>query len=117
MKSYEEIKKEELLLTKNYSDKKLNRYIKVCKILKWFLNEKFLWILSIIPFSIIPGFFTLLGVFSLNTFTILIFLFGHLIYWNILGSKEANKLIDDSVPELELGIKVLEDIKEMRNNE
>ena len=41
MKNYNEIKNEELIVTKNYSDKKLDRYICNCKFLRKLFSENF----------------------------------------------------------------------------
>ncbi len=45
MKSYQEIREEELVITKDYSKKQLDRYIWSAKFFRKFLNEKFFWFL------------------------------------------------------------------------
>jgi len=115
MKNYNEIKNEELIVTKHYSDKKLDRYIWNCMFIRKYLNENFFWIISCIPFIIIPGIFILIGFLELDIITILLFIITHLIFWLLKGKKEAIKIISETLPELELTIEVLEDIKKERN--
>jgi hypothetical protein len=117
MESYNEVKSKELEVTKDYSNKKLNKYIMSCKLLNTFMfNEVFIWIVSLITFAIIPSIFILLGFFDLDSLTIWMFGITHFIYWIFVGSKGCKKLIDDTKPELELSIEVLEDIRKERNN-
>lgn len=115
MKSYQEIKDEELENTKSYSDKKLSRYIKLCKFLAGIMNMRILWCLSIVPFVVINTIFVWIGLFSIDSSTLLFFLFAHLLYWKIYGERETIKFIEDELPELEIVIQVLEDIKKERN--
>ena len=115
MKNYNEIKNEELIVTKHYSDKKLDKYIWNCKFLRKLFGENFFWIVSFIPFIIIPGIFILIGFLELDIITILLFIITHLIFWLLKGKKEAIKIISETLPELELTIEVLEDIKKERN--
>ncbi len=112
--SYNEIKEEEFEFTKDYSDKKLNRYIGLCKFLKFIMNEVFFWIISLIPMALVWSVFIFSGLFGLDSLSVFIFIFGHFLYWYFAGKKSANKIIDESYPELELQIKALEEIRNER---
>ena len=116
MKSYEEIKEKELITTEKLSIKQLDRYIWFCKFLKKMLTENFFWIISAIPFFIIPSIFISIGFFELDTMTIFLFTIVHFLFWFIKGRKEAIKVIDETLPELEITIDVLEDIRKEREN-
>jgi len=115
MKSYQEIKNEELVVTKNYSKKNLDRYIWFCKVLRNMFSEKFFWIVSWIPFVVIPGIFIYLGFFELDPITVFMFIASHFLFWFLKGRKDAIKLIDEALPELDLSIEVLEDIRKERH--
>lgn len=116
MKSYEEIKEQELETTKNFTAKQMNRYIRFCKIIRSLHSENFFWLMSFIPFIVIPGIFIALGFFPLDLITIFMFLVIHFLYWHFKGRKDVTELINDDIPELELVIKVLEDIRKEREN-
>jgi len=115
MKNYHEVKEEELIVTKNFSNKKLDRYIWLAKTLRKFFNENFLWLISIIPYAVIPSVFVYLEFFKWEPVTIFLFVLVHFLYWIIKGKKDARKFIDETVPELDLSIEVLEDIRKERN--
>ncbi len=115
MKDYEEIKEEELIVTKDYSDKKLNRYIRLCRFIKRAYNEKLFWIVSIIPLFTIPFLFHILGVLPITPISALIFVAVHFLYWHFSGKKDVRMMIDDIMPEIDTTIKVLEEIREERN--
>jgi hypothetical protein len=115
MKNYYEIKEEELEVTEDYSDKKMYRYIWLCKILRKMYSEAFFWIISSLPFFAIPGIFIYLGFFGLDIMTVSLFVLTHFIYWHLSGRKEVIRIIDETVPELDLTIEVLEDIRKERN--
>jgi hypothetical protein len=115
MKSYQEVKEEELIVTKNYSNKKLNRYIWLCKLIRKMFTEEFFWAMSLIPYTIIPSVFVYLGFFKWEPVTIFLFVLVHFLYWTIKGKKDARKFIEEDVPELDLSIEVLEDIRKERN--
>ena len=74
MKSYNEIKVEQIETTKDFTTKQMNRHIRVCKLIKFFYSENFFWLISFIPFTIIPGISIALGFFSLDLPTIFMFL-------------------------------------------
>jgi hypothetical protein len=59
--NYHEIKEKELLATEKFSSKKLNRYIWFCKFIGKMLTENFFWLISAIPFFIIPSIFISIG--------------------------------------------------------
>jgi thiosulfate reductase cytochrome b subunit len=115
MKSYQEIKEEELIITENYSNKKLDRYIWLSKTLRKFFNENFLWSISIIPYAVIPSIFVYLGFFKWEPVTIFLFVLVHFLYWTIKGKKDTRKFIEENLPELDISIEVLEDIRKERN--
>lgn len=114
MKSYAEIKIEEIETTKDFTSKQMNRHILKHKIIKLLISENFFWLISFIPFTIIPGISIALGFFPLDILTVFMFLGIHFLYWYFKGRKEAQKLISEDLPELELVIEVLEDIKKER---
>ena len=115
MKDYEEIKEEELLVTKDYSDKKLNRYIRISKFVKCAYSEKFFWVVSVIPLFVIPFLFHISGALPLTPIIALIFVATHFLYWHFHGKKDVRKMIDDIMPEIDMTIKVLEEIRKERN--
>jgi hypothetical protein len=115
MKSYQQIKDEELFVTKDYSNKKLDRYIWFCKVLRKMFSEEFFWTMSLIPYAIIPSVFVYLGFFKWEPVTIFLFIAVHFGYWFLKGRKDARKFIDETLPELNLSIEVLEDIRKERN--
>ena len=115
MKDYDEIREEELIGTKDYSDKKLNRYIRLCRFVKYAYSEKLFWIVSVIPLFVIPFLFHILGVLPLTPIIALIFVATHFLYWRFSGRKDVRKMIDDIMPEIDMTIKVLEEIRKERN--
>ena len=108
MKNYHELKQEESEKTKNYSDKSLLRYIKVHKVLRGLYSELFFWIISLIPFAIFP---LLIGP-TLNVY--LIYLVVHFFFWSLWSKKKYHEMCDKDVEELNLVIRVLEDIQQER---
>ena len=116
MKTYEEIKKEEIETTKEYSDKKLNRYIRLYKVLDKILDMRVLWTISALIFLAIPLTVHLSGIVSFGPVEALIITIAHYFYWRYKGEKETKKLLDDTVPELEMTLQALHEIKEERKN-
>ena len=116
MKSYEEIKKEELEVTTKYSDKQFNLYFKFFKGLRLIFTEGFFWFLSILTFLGIWSIFHWLGFFPLDMTTVVMFFLSHFIYWVFKGKKATKELLEDTTPELDLIIKALSEIKETRKN-
>lgn len=114
--NYNEIKEKELITTEKYSIKQLNKYIWFCKLIRKMLSENFFWVISIIPFIIFPLVFIWLGFFELDPMTVFLFTALHFLYWVIKGRKEALKIINESLPEVDITIEVLEDIRKERNN-
>ena len=113
--NYHEIKEKELIATENFTSKQLNRYIWFCKFIGKMLTENFFWLISAIPFIIFPSVFIWLGFFNLDVTTVFLFTAIHFLYWVIKAKKEALKIIDETLPELEILIEVLEDIRKERN--
>jgi|LauGreDrversion4_2_1035121.scaffolds.fasta_scaffold1793511_1 hypothetical protein len=109
MKSYNEIKEEELEKTKNYSDKKLKGYIKSHRILKSISSEFSFWLISFVVFML----FAL--IFENTVGMYLLFLVSHLLYWRWIGIKWFKREMTELNEELELAIEVLEDIQKERN--
>jgi len=107
--NYHEIKEKELKTTKDYSNRKLSRYIKSHKILLKISSEFFFWSLSFIIFMIYP--FLLDNTLGMSLF----FLISHLVYWKWWGTKWYYKEMNDLVKELELTIEVLQDIQQERS--
>ena len=116
MKTYEEIKKEELETTKGYSDKRLDRYIRLYKVLDKILDVRVLWTISALVFLAIPLTVHLSGIASFGPVEALIITIAHYFYWRYKGEKETKKLLDDTVPELEMTLQALHEIKEERKN-
>jgi hypothetical protein len=106
--NYHEIKESLLESTKDYSDKKLKRYIIFHRILFALYSEFTFWFISLIPFIIIPIIFN-------QTQGYLFFLFVNYLYWVFWGQKNYHKECDEDIEELCLIIEVLEDIKKERN--
>jgi len=119
MKSYKEIKEEELKRTSGYSYEQLEKYlnfnIKALKAMSFFLRIGVLWTISIVTFFVIPGIFTWLGFCDYDINLVLFITISHFLFWILKGKKDALQLIDDTLPELNLTVKVLEDIKEEKN--
>jgi hypothetical protein len=116
MKTYEEIKKEELETTKGYSDKRLDRYIRLYKVLDSILDMRVLWTISALVFLAIPLTVHLSGIVSFGPVEALVITIAHYFYWRYKGEKETKKLLDDIVPELEMTLQALHEIKEERKN-
>ena len=116
MKSYEEIKEEELNVTSKYTDRQFSIYFNFFKILRLFFTEGFLWFISILIFAGIWSVFYFLDFLSLDSLSAFIFVLSHFLYWVFKGKISDKELIDDVVPELDLILKSLSEIKEMRKN-
>ena len=104
---YHNIKEKELETTKDYSDKKLRRYIKVHKILLSLYSKLFFWSISFIVMMIFPIIFG-------QTDLYLLFIFVHFLFWYFKGEKMYHKDCDKDVEDLRLTIEVLEDIQKER---
>jgi hypothetical protein len=109
MRNYHEIKEKELETTKDYSDKKLKRYIKSHKVLRSVSSEFSFWLISFVVFML----FALLFESSVGMY--LFFLVSHLFYWRWFGVKWFKREMTELNEELELTIEVLEDIQKERN--
>jgi hypothetical protein len=112
--TYHEIKERELKVTEKYNDKNIDKYIRLLLLAKKIITEKILWIVSWIPFLIIWGLLYLFGAFKLDLPIIITFFSSHMIYWVFSGKKATQKFIDDVVPELEMVIDAIKEIKEER---
>jgi hypothetical protein len=116
MKTYDEIKKEEIETTKGFSDKKLDRYIRLYKVLDKIFDMRVLWAISALIFLAIPLTVHFLGIVSFGPVEALVITIAHYLYWRYKGEKETQKLLDDTVPELEMVIEALYEIREERKN-
>ncbi len=112
--TYQEIKERELKVTEKYNDKNLDKYIRLLLFAKKIITEKILWVVSWIPFLIIWFLLYIIGLIKIDLSTIITFVISHMIYWVFSGKKATRKFIDDVVPELEMVIDVLIEIKEER---
>jgi hypothetical protein len=115
-KTSEEIKKEELVRTKDFTKRQMNIYVRTIKLIRFFFLEKVLWFISIIPFIIIPSLAVYFGFFDFDIATIITILLTHLLYWKFYGKKETDILINESTPELDQLILILEEIRNERFN-
>jgi len=95
MKEYEEIKKEEEEYTRGFSEKKLDRYIGVYKILDKILDMRVLWAISALIFLAIPLGVHFSGILSFGPIEALVITIAHYLYWKLKGEKETLKLLDD----------------------
>lgn len=116
MKEYEEIKKEEEEHTRGFSEKRLGRYIKVYKILGKILDMRVLWTISALIFLAIPLAVHFSGISSFGPIEALVITIAHYLYWKLKGEKETRKLLDDTLPELDMTLRALREIKEERKN-
>jgi len=117
MKTYEEIKKEEFEYTKEFSDKRLRRYLRLCRMLSRIMNIKVLWAISVIPMVAVALLFHLFGgIFSFGVIDALLLTIAHFFYWKIKGEKDSRKLLDEVGPELEMTLIAIEEIIDERNN-
>lgn len=105
MNAYKDIKKKELETTKGYSDKKLDRYIWICKAIRHVYGERLFWTASVIP---------ILAFFLLDPATSIIGIVAHFIYWRFRGSKDACQMVDETLPMLNMSIEALEEIRKER---
>jgi hypothetical protein len=115
MKSYYEIKDEELEVTEGYSDKKLDRYILICRFIRYIYDEKLFWTVSLLPMIVFPCILNYLGLLPITPIIAIAFIGTHFIYWHFKGKSDVKKMIDDIMPELDMTIDVLEEIREERN--
>ena len=105
MKTYSEIKQEEIKRTEKYTKSDFDKSIKLLKIAKSFFTEGVFFVVSLIPFLI--GIFILKAVFLFA----IILLFAHLIFYK----KFAKGIYDDKIApdkkNIENVIQVLKDLK------
>ncbi len=116
MKTYEDIKKEELEYTKEFSDKRLARYQRLCRRLVRIMNINFLWAMSTLPMIGTVAAFHFLAGLGFDAFSALLLTIVHFGYWKIKGEKDARKLLEEAVPELEMTLIAIEEIIEERKN-
>ncbi len=110
MPNYHEIKQQELNTTKNYSNRKFNLYLIGHKVLMRLSSQFSYWLMSFVIFMA----FALL---SFNDPMIYLFmLVCHFLFWEFWGINRHHKDMSELRIELELTIRVLEDIKKERNS-
>lgn len=112
--TYQEIKDREYEITANYTDRSLRIYTKFHLIFKKIFTERILWGLSWFFFGLIWGVFIWVGLLNFDLFTIFMFVISHMMYWFFAGKKSTLKVIDDVVPELDMILDALVEIKEER---
>jgi hypothetical protein len=110
MKTYEEIKEEARQTLDGKENRYVRRYLKLLKMLRSIFSEKTLWIISFIPWLIVPGIIHFIGLINFTPIDGLFFLITHMIYWRFKGSKDMQELIDGSRPEIEMMIQAVNEI-------
>ena len=105
MKTYGEIKQEEIKRTENYTKSDFDKSIKLLKIVKSFFTEGFFFVVSLIPFLI--GILILKSVFLFA----MILLLAHLIFYKKYAKKIYDERIAPDKKSIENLIEVLEDLK------
>jgi hypothetical protein len=110
MKTYEEIKEEARQTLDGKENRYVRRYLKLLKLLRSIFNEMTLWIISFIPWVIVPSIIHFIGLISFTPIDGLFYLVAHIIYWRFKGSKDMQELIDGNRPEIEMMIQAVEEI-------
>jgi len=110
MANYHTIKAHEEETTKNYSEKKMRRYMKAHKILLAVYSELFFWGISWIPFILFPL------IFGLPQSFYLAYVLGHFLMWEFRLKKEYHKMCDSDISELCITLEVLKDIQKERQH-
>lgn len=110
MKTYDEIKEDVKKDLDGKSEKYIKRYLKLLKVLRSIFSEKVLWIISFIPWLIVPGIIHFAGFLGFTPIDGLFFLITHMLYWRFKGSKDTRELIDGNRPEIEMTILAVEEI-------
>jgi hypothetical protein len=105
MKTYSEIKQEEIKRTEKYTKSDFDKSIKLLKIVKTFFSEGVFFVISLIPFLI--GIFILKAVFL---FTIILLL-AHLIFYKKFVKGIYEERIEPDKKSIENVIQVLKDLK------
>jgi hypothetical protein len=114
MKTYDEIKEDVKKDLDGKSEKYIKRYLKLLKVLRSIFSEKVLWIISFIPWLIVPGIIHLAGFLGFTPIDGLFFLITHMLYWRFKGNKDTRELIDENRPEVEMMIQAVEEIIESK---
>lgn len=104
MSNYHDIRKKEIEITKNYSLKAMNRYIKFHRILLSMYSKIVFWSLTFIITMMFPFIF---GQHDLYLFCLIV----HFIFWVLIGERMYHKDCDKEIEDIELTIQVLEEIK------
>ena len=105
MKTYSEIKQEEIKRTENYTKSDFDKSIKLLKIAKYFFSEGLFFAISLIPFLI--GIFILKEVFSFA----IIFLLAHFIFYKKFAKRIYDERIAPDKKNIDMVIQVLKDLK------
>lgn len=110
MKTYDEIKEDIKKDLDGKSEKYIKRYLKLLIILRFIFSEKILWIVSFIPWLIVPGIIHFLGFLEITFNVALFFVIAHMLYWMFKGRKDTYELIDENRPEIEMMIQIVNEI-------
>lgn len=105
MKTYSEIKQEEIKRTEKYTKSDFDKSIKLLKIVKTFFSEGVFFVISLIPFLI--GIFILKEVFLFA----IILLLAHLIFYKKFAKGIYDERIEPDKKSIENVIQVLKDLK------
>ena len=110
MKTYNEIKQEEIKRTESYTKSDFDKSIKLLKIVKSFFTEGFFFLVSLIPFII--GIFVLKAIFLFA----IILLLAHLIFYKKFAKGLYEEKIAPDKKSIEILIEVLKDLKSEKYN-
>jgi hypothetical protein len=110
MKTYNEIKQEEVKRTEKYTRSDFDKSIKMLEIIKLFFSEGVFFVISMIPFLI--GIFILKSVFLFA----MILLLAHLIFYKKFVKGIYDERIAPDKKSIENVIQVLKDLKSEKYN-
>lgn len=105
MKTYNEIKQEEIKRTENYTKSDFDKSIKLLKIVKSFFTEGFFFFISMIPFLIGICFLKFVFTFAM------ILLLAHFIFYKKFAKGIYDERIAPDKKSIETLIEVLNDLK------
>jgi hypothetical protein len=110
MKTYNEIKQEEIKRTEKYTKSDFDKSIKMLEIVKTLFSEGVFFVISLIPF--------LIGIFILNEVFLfaIILLFAHLIFYKKFAKGIYDEKIAPDKKSIDMVIQVLKDLKSEKYN-
>lgn len=113
--SKEERIEKEYKSVQGYTEKDLIRYEKFMRFVgRRLTNKKLWWMLSWIPYIIIWGSLTYMGVFKFDLITLLTLVISHSIYWFYAGDKSTQTLVDELQEDADISLEIIEKVKEER---